>query len=363
MNHDHLFTNRSEYVVSHRILDANLNRAFEGIRTLEDVARFHNLGDIQGELKSLRHRLRTASTKWNQELLLASRNADADVGRSTKEPAEVTRKGGLAEICQAASQRVQQSFRCLEEVSKFIYPESAAAIEAIRYQTYDLNARLLLCLQRDLDFLDRARLYVLADCQLPLNAFRQRVREISLAGVSIIQIRDKQCEARDLIQYTLAATESVDSKLTRIVVNDRADIACCARAWGLHVGQSDLSVAQSRSFLSKNVVLGLSTHNMAQVHESMVLKVDYIGCGPTFPSQTKDFQEFSGLEFLREAATALKKSGTRMPTFAIGGIDATNVSQVLDAGITRVAVSKSVWDAESPARATESIRSQLERVP
>jgi thiamine-phosphate pyrophosphorylase len=350
----------SDLLVSHRILDANLNRAMEGLRSLEDIARFQNQAAFQSQFKDLRHSLQLIATHWNQELLIASRNADDDVGRAVKTSAEADRSQGLASVCEAAAQRVQQALRCLEEIAKFQYPPSASKLESIRYQSYDLNARLLQSQRRDTAFLKKARLYVLADCQLPIDLFQRRVESISQAGVDIIQIRDKHADARVLIQYTQAAIESVDPASTRIVVNDRADVVQCTNAWGLHVGQTDLSVQQSRSLIRSNCVIGLSTHDLAQVLQANHLGVDYIGCGPTFPSSTKNFQAFAGLNFLREVVENLDATHNSVPAFAIGGIDELNLGSLLETGIRRIAVSKAVWNAPQPDIAVRKLTGMLD---
>ncbi len=354
--------NHRESLAAHRLLDANLNRAFEALRTLEDIARFQDQDGFQSKYKILRHQLRTASQDWNHEQLYASRDADHDVGRETKTNAESSRSGGLGEISTAASQRIQQSLRCLEEVAKFIYPNSASAIEGVRYQVYDLNAQLLLSQKRDLVFLNQARLFVLAHCQLPMKAFVQRVSDLSRAGVDLIQIRDKQLDAQELIRYTQSAIDAVDAKQTRIIVNDRADIVQCTTAFGLHVGQTDLSVAQSRSLIRPTSILGLSTHDIDQVREAIAVGVDYIGCGPTFPSSTKNFPSFAGLGFLREVATFLQNAGSSMPAFAIGGIDLAKLKPILETGVQRVAVSNAIWEAQQPGLAAEAFSKILSSV-
>ena len=354
--------NHTESLAAHRLLDANLNRAFEALRTLEDIARFQDQAAFQTQYKLLRHQLRAASQDWCHEQLYASRNAGDDVGRQSKTTSESSRTGGLLEISKAASQRIQQSLRCLEEVAKFLYPSSAAFIEAVRYRVYDLNAQLLLSQKRDLAFLVQAQLYVLADCQPPLKAFVQTVSELSRAGVDLIQIRDKQRDAQELIAYTQAAVDAVDANHTRIVVNDRADILQCTTAFGLHVGQTDLSVLQSRSLIRPECVLGLSTHDITQVREALAAGVDYIGCGPTFQSNTKDFSSFAGIPFLREATALLRDAGSSMPAFAIGGIDLTNLNRLLESGIRRVAVSNAIWGAEQPGLAAEAFSKILKHV-
>jgi len=346
--------NHHETLSAHRLLDANLNRSFEALRTLEDTARFQDRAEFQSKYKILRHQLRGATQAWSHDQLYASRDASLDVGRETKIASEALRTGGLYELAAAAAQRIQQSLRCLEEAAKFVYPNSAAAIESVRYQVYDLNAQFLLSQKRDLDFLNRAKLYVLADCQLPLSEFSQRVSELSQAGVDLIQIRDKQLDAQELIRYTQTAIDSVDASRTRVVVNDRADIVQCVSAFGLHVGQTDLSVAQSRSLIAPQCVLGLSTHDMSQVRQAIANGVDYIGCGPTFASNTKEFSSFAGLPFLKEVSQFLGESNSTLPVFAIGGINLSNMKALLETGIRRVAISKAIWGEDRPGAAADA---------
>ena len=352
---------QADSIACHRILDANLNRTMEGLRTLEDLARFQNQGSFQNRYKTLRHDLQRFTSDWDKTALLTSRNASDDVGRTTKTESEGLRTAGEMDIAEAAAQRVQQSLRCLEEFAKFLYSNSSAGIESLRYQVYDLNALFLLSQKRDLAFLAKSKLYVLADCQMPISDFQKRIASISHAGVDIIQIRDKQLDAKQIIEYTNAAIAAVDPSLTRIVVNDRADVLNCTQAWGLHVGQSDLSVTQARSLIPGRCVLGLSTHDMQQVKEAIRIGADYIGCGPTFPSSTKAFESFSGLDFLKSVLDSLNQEQVTLPSFAIGGIGVGNLPLVLAAGVRRIAVSNAVWGAKSPPRATEQLRQLLDQ--
>lgn len=352
---------QTDSIACHRILDANLNRAMEGLRTLEDLARFQNQGSFQNRYKTLRHDLQRFTSDWDKFALLTSRNASDDVGRATKTESEGLRDEGAVDIAEAAAQRVQQSLRCLEEFAKFLYPSSSAGIESLRYQVYDLNALFLLSQKRDFAFLVNAKLYVLADCQMSIADFQTRIASVSHAGVDIIQIRDKQLDAKQIIEYTHAAMAAVDPGQTRIVVNDRADVLSCTQAWGLHVGQSDLSMAQARSLIPGRCVLGLSTHDLEQVKESIRIGADYIGCGPTFPSSTKTFESFSGLDFLKSVADFLNQEQANLPAFAIGGITVENLPWVLEAGVRRIAVSNAVWGAASPSKATEQMRQLLDQ--
>jgi thiamine-phosphate pyrophosphorylase len=340
--------------------DANWNRVMEGLRTLEDVARFLDGSELQSQYKGVRHALQRAFQDWDRAELLAARDADHDVGRTEKQDAELSRSGGLQDIVASAAGRCEQGLRVLEETAKFLVPSSAPAIESLRYRVYDLNAELQLGLRRDLDFLDRAQLYVLVDCRLPIDAFVERVEAISHAGVDLIQIRDKAAEASMLIQYTNAAVDALDRNRTRVLVNDRIDIASCSKAWGAHIGQDDVPPDAARRILRGNQVLGISTHELSQIEQAVCDRADYIGCGPTFPSQTKTFERFSGLAFLADAAAILKKHGRGRPAaFAIGGINPENLHRVIEAGFDRVAVSGCVWGANDAATTAGKLKESL----
>jgi thiamine-phosphate pyrophosphorylase len=359
-SHDH------SQIVLRRMLDANSNRVMEGLRTLEDAARFSGWVRLQVDYKSIRHALQQSIDDLGQDslgqpALVSARDAHGDVGRESKTTQEMQRPEGLVSIVAAAASRVEQGLRVIEEATKVLAPNQAASIERQRYKVYDLNAALRLACQRDLGFLQQAKLYVLVDCQLAIDAFGRRISEISQAGVQLIQIRDKHADAIRVLEYFQVAQEAVESSATRVLINDRVDIAATTNAAGVHIGQEDLPVRSSRRMLQPWQYLGLSTHDLGQVQKGVAMGVDYIGCGPTFASQTKSFDSFSGIPFLRQAASWLQANAPAVPAFAIGGIHLENLPQLLGAGFARVAVGSCVWNAQNPAHMTEKLRQMLDR--
>jgi thiamine-phosphate pyrophosphorylase len=345
--------------IAFRMADANWNRVMEGLRTLEDIARFQDLASFQSHYKTSRHALQLAIEDWDRTELLSSRDSDQDVGRTEKQAAELSRSGGILDIASSASGRCEQGLRVLEEIAKFLYPDSVRRFESLRYRIYDINAELQLALRRDLEFLNRALLYVLVDCRLPLTDFRQRIEEISHAGVDLIQIRDKNAEAATLIRYTDAAINTLNRDRTRVIVNDRVDVATCTHAWGCHIGQEDLPAPCARHQLRGTQILGVSTHDVEQVKKAIADGADYMGCGPTFPSGTKSFDSFAGISFLSRAASLLLESKGTTAAFAIGGIQPSNVSQVFASGFDRIAVSGCIWGSEKPDRVAAALKDAL----
>src|SRR5690606_2183195 len=127
------------------------------------------------------------------------------------------------------------------------------------------------------------------------------------------------------------------------IMNDRPDLAVLVDADGVHVGQEELSVREARRIVGPGRLVGVSTHSLEQARLAGEDGADYLGVGPVFPSQTKSFSELAGLDFVRQVAEEI-----RLPWYAIGGITPENVSDVLAAGATRIAVSQAVCGSPSP---------------
>lgn len=329
-----------------RILDANANRAGEGLRTLEEIARFVlNSASLQSELKSLRHDLATAINRLPRHLLLQARDTPGDVGTQVTTEGEQNRPDAIA-IVAAAATRTQQAIRCLEEYAKTFDEALPSNFEAIRYRAYDCFARLeLLCRgdNRRLSRLQDARLYALIDACDSEDTMVQRIRMLAGVGVGIVQLRDSTVDDRTLFERARVGTIVAGQADVLWIVNDRADIALASKADGVHVGQEELPVDQVRRIVGPERLIGLSTHDLIQVKTAINSAADYIGCGPTFPGPTKSFASFPGCDFLRQVVDHFAESdGVPRPAFAIGGITSENVHEVAGAGFGRIAVTSAL---------------------
>ena len=160
------------------------------------------------------------------------------------------------------------------------------------------------------------------------------------AGVDVLQLRDKSLDARTLLARASLVRQITRGTGTLLIINDRADIAAACGADGVHLGQEDLPLHEARLIVGTGALIGVSTHSIEQARQAVLDGADYIGCGPTFPSATKEFDHFPGLPFLRQVAAE-----TSLPAFAIGGITLENLPQVVDTGMKRVAVASAVWSA------------------
>ena len=345
---------------AYRILDANANRASEGLRTIEEIARMVLESEpLSRDLKSLRHDLQQFVGRLDQNCLLQARDTAGDIGTGIAVTQENSREG-LLEIAQSAAGRVQQALRCLEEFSKVVAPEIAPHFESIRYRSYDLTASALLALSHRASprFTTDARLYLLYDCERSLEEFESQLRELCQAGVDIVQLRDKNADDRKLFEYgQLARTITRETKRF-FIINDRIDLAMALEADGVHLGQEDLPIGMARKVIGDRMWVGVSTHTIEQAIRAEQEGADYIGCGPTFESQTKVFDRFAGIDFLKQVAHRIS-----IPAFAIGGIKESNLRQVLETGVVRVAVQNSLLHANDRKGVANSMAKILSEGP
>lgn len=338
-----------------RILDANANRASEGLRVVEEFARFV-LDDahLTGLCKNLRHDLTDVLAAIPLVERLRARDTTADVGTEVTTPAEFHRDSCEA-VAAASLSRVQQSLRVLEEYAKLLDPETAARFEPLRYRVYTL-ARAIGITAESRRRLEGVRLYVLLDGGASAEQLEQTADALLSAGAQVLQLRDKRLADRELAERARLLRRIVKKQDALLIINDRADIAAAAGADGVHVGQEELSVKDVRAVVGTRMLIGVSTHSLDQAKAAVLDGADYIGCGPTFPSGTKQFEAFPGVDFLRAVSAEIS-----LPAFAIGGINLDNLGAVLDAGFHRVAVSGAISNASDPAAAVHAFRERLDR--
>jgi thiamine-phosphate pyrophosphorylase len=339
-----------------RVVDANANRAGEGLRTLEDYARLvREDAAATVWLKQLRHGLAESLEPLGRGERLRARSTQDDAGTEIHADRELKRDD-LASVVPAACERVLQSLRNLEEFTKLLSIPAGGAFKQLRYQAYDVLAQLELRWLTGQVLTAEQQLYLLIDCSLPLDGFRAQLSRLADAGVDLFQLRDKAAEGSRLMSYARAAVDVLKDCAARLIVNDRLDVALACGAAGVHLGQDDLSLADARHVSQRRLWIGVSTHGLAQAIEAEQGGADYIGCGPTFPSKTKSFDAFAGTEFLRQAAVSVS-----IPVFAIGGITSDNLEQVLETGCQRIAVSGAIHRAGDPCEAARQLKERMSR--
>ncbi|MFQ3591999.1 MAG: thiamine phosphate synthase [Gemmataceae bacterium] len=338
----------TEQVDLARVLDASANRAREALRVLEDHARFV-LDDalLCAQFKELRHELSRLLNEYGPPELPRCRDTLGDVGTAVGTESEY-RRDSLQAVWMAATRRLAESLRSLEEYAKVASPQLGQQVESLRYRTYTLE-KALLHLQTAQQRLAGVSLYLLLSAANTASSLEWTIAEAAQGGVGMVQLREKHLCDRELLQRAREVRRWTRLAGILFIVNDRPDIARLVEADGVHLGQDDLPVREARRLLGPDAIIGLSTHDLDQVRQAVAQGVSYIGLGPTFPSRTKAFDSFAGLEFIRQATTL-----TQIPAFAIGGITPENAHEVVAAGARRVAVSQAIAAAEEPRKVAEA---------
>lgn len=336
-----------------RILDASANRCREGLRVVEDFVRFQ-LDDafLSRQLKELRHHLTETLIKLGQSEWIGSRETEHDVGTRSSIASERFR-GTVTDVLRASLKRVEESVRSMEEYGKLIDAELSARIEQCRYRFYTIEKAIETALHARTR-LQQCRLYLLVTDALCRYGAERLIQNVVAAGVDVIQIREKHLPDRQLIHYARQVRKWTQEAGVMLIINDRPDVAALVGADGVHLGQEDMPVHAARKILGPRGLIGVSTHRIEQAREAVLAGADYLGVGPVFPSRTKAFEQFAGLEYVREVAEELS-----LPWFAIGGIDVENLHAVQDAGARRVAVSSVICQTPHPRQVTADFARRL----
>jgi thiamine-phosphate pyrophosphorylase len=201
-----------------------------------------------------------------------------------------------------------------------------------------------------------ARLYLVAPARLAAGSLADLVPELVAAGVDLIQVREKEAEAGEVLRLAGPVLEACRKAGVPLIINDRPDIAVALRADGVHVGQGDLPIEFTRRLVGEGIV-GLSTHAPGEVDRALSRSdlIDYFVVGPCFTTPTKPGRPAAGLELVRYAA----EQHTTLPWFAIGGINESNLDEVIAAGATRVVVVRAITEATDPRSAAEILKKRL----
>ncbi|MGE2832983.1 thiamine phosphate synthase [Mycobacterium sp. SMC-4] len=211
--------------------------------------------------------------------------------------------------------------------------------------------------------LESSRLYLCTDARRERGDLADFADAALAGGVDIIQLRDKNSageqrfgplEARQELEALEVLADAARRHGALLAVNDRADIALAAGADVLHLGQDDLPLDVARGIVGSRVI-GRSTHDVAQVDRALREDVDYFCVGPCWPTPTKPGRPAPGLDLVRAAAAR----DTAKPWFAIGGIDAERLPEVVAAGARRVVVVRAITAADDPKAAAENLRAAL----
>jgi thiamine-phosphate pyrophosphorylase len=333
-----------------RIIDANLNRAGEGLHLLEELARLTlDDAELTKQLKNIRHEIVRGDLAFNKELI-QSRDAESDVGVDIEVSGEEGKE--LPIILVANARRVQEALRILEELAKV--PDKTLSLNPekfkhARFDLYTIERKLLSrLLRRDKTGL-LTGLYAIIDSQaLGKRKHIEVAGQLIRGGAKAIQLRYKLDSKDELLAIAQKLKNLCSENSVLFIMNDYLDIALAVGADGLHLGQKDLPVAVARRLLPIDMILGVSVTTVEQAKAAEGGGADYIAVGSMYPTSSKETAKVVGPEMLRKVRGAVS-----VPLVAIGGINKGNAAEVAAAGADGVAVISAILgagDVEGAAR-------------
>ena len=335
-------------VRAERLLDANLNRAREGLRTLEELARLLlEDADLAEAFRTRRRRLGELGEAQLPDLL-PQRSAATDPGLAPELAAGP--RQDLSGVAAAAAGRVGESLRVLEEVGSTVSPAFSAGVQAIRHGWYDVDRDLRLRLGTRKPVVQPRLCVLLTRALCPGGDWGRIVDALAEAGVDMVQIREKSCSDGELLRHA----EVVRSKLpsaTRLVINDRVAVAATL-GLDVHLGREDLPTLAARQILGRDAQIGRSTSGLAEAQQAVAEGADLVGVGPMFVSVTKDKPPVG------PAAVGMVASAG-IPHLAIGGVDLQNIDVLCEHGAAGVAMCRGVLEATDVAGTVHAVQSRF----
>ena len=332
-----------------QIIDANLDRAREGLRVLEDWARF-GLGrdDLVRNIKNLRQIL----GKSHKEVYKKSRNFNRDVSAGLSHPEQMKRDKTKLIISSNAA-RIQEALRVIEEFSRNHNFELSTAASKIRYEVYNIEIVLLEITSND--FLKNTirdnNLYFIT---IENDFLIEKIRGILEGGVKIIQYRSKKLNDNKMLNEAIKIRKLCNEYKALFIVNDRIDIAYASNADGVHLGEDDLDINHARKILGFSKIIGVSASNVLSIKKGLSEGCDYLGIGPLFKTSTKKGKKPLGIENIKKLTQDIS-----VPWFAIGGIKYENLSILKTHNIRKIAMISELINDENPKEKAKMIINYL----
>jgi thiamine-phosphate pyrophosphorylase len=205
-----------------------------------------------------------------------------------------------------------------------------------------------------------ARVYFVCEAR-PRGAGPEAVLRATLeGGVGMLELREKlSTDDAALVEAAGPFRDAAEAHGVPLILNDRPDLVAECGADGVHLGQDDVPVADARRSLGAEYLIGLSTHSAEQISAACSAqpeaRPDYISVGPVWETPTKSGRPATGLSLIEHATRE-----ATLPWFAIGGIEPSNVGDVVAAGAERIVVVRALRDADDPAAAARALRGAIE---
>ncbi len=337
-----------------RILDANINRCAEGLRVLEDIARFRfNAAAVSADLRRMRHQIRQVF-KGQETGLIHCRNAKKDVGRSISAAQTTDQRRDLTDTVLSNFKRVQEALRTLEEILKTRGDYAGGKqMETWRFDVYTLETDFFNLFKKQLP---KGIYGILGEKFSRGKTNIQVARQMVDAGIDVLQYREKPMDKtrRQMFEECRAIRKITWDANVPFIVNDDVDLALMVGADGIHQGQDDLPIDQIRR-IAPDMMIGCSTHSPAQAAQAVADGADYIGVGPIFTTRTKaDVCDAVGLGYLEHVVAR-----NDIPFVAIGGIKLNNIQEVISKGASTICLVTEIIGAEDIGQTIRKLKQIL----
>ncbi len=332
-----------------QLIDANLDRAREGLRVIEDWSRFFLAReDIVITLKDWRHQLGI----HHLEIYKNARSTTTDQGLGLSHPSQKERQL-TQQVVSANFARIQEALRVIEEFTRPTHPELSKVATTIRYEVYELEVNILKVSKRAkrLKKLLSCRLYLITS---PCNNLTNIVRKVLKTGVNMVQYRSKEGTDLEKLSEAKALSKLCKEFGALLIINDRTDLALAVDADGVHLGQDDMPSKIVRNLIGEDMLIGKSTHCLDQLYIAQAENCDYLGVGPVNSTKTKPSTQPVGINYVREAL-----QNASLPWFAIGGINSSNLNELYTTGSQKIAVSGAIMNASDPSKASKELLERL----
>tara|TARA_B100000579_G_scaffold419308_1_gene417761 strand:- start:399 stop:1436 length:1038 start_codon:yes stop_codon:yes gene_type:complete len=332
-----------------RLIDANLNRAKEGLRVLEDWCRFGlDNKDFILKLKGFRHELGLR----HHSIYKKARSAKTDKGAKISHPSQKDRNSTL-DILFANSSRIQEALRVVEEFSRITDPSLSEKASEIRFEIYQIEIDLL---KFNGKFLRQKILKEANICLItsPKENLMEIIEEALEAGVKMIQYRNKLFSDKKKVLEAKEICQLCNKYKAIFLVNDSIELALATNADGIHLGQNDYPITIARELLGEDFLIGQSTNNIEQIKKAEQDGFDYVGLGPIFRSKNKQDKDIIGENLYKEANKL-----SNIPCFAIGGINLSNIKNLSPNSETRIALIDGIINSKSIFKDTKKFINHL----
>lgn len=341
-----------------QIIDANQNRAREGLRIIEEVCRFMiQDGSLTTKVREIRHNVSDLVDRFYGFNILKERDIDKDIGKGFV--GTPYKENGYLGFIKANFSRVEEALRTIEEFSRLKSKDVAPYFKRLRFEIYGLEKEVYGALNRSLHKRRMKGVYAIIDLGLIGNGYMEFAKGVIEGGAVILQLRGKEKKIQDLLIISQELCNLAKTKDVIFIVNDRVDVALGVDADGVHLGQEDMPIRTARKLMGQDKIIGASTHNLDEVKRAIDEGVDYISFGPIYKTQTKPELYPIGTNLLPKI-----RKLTTIPIFAIGGINIDNLKGLKGSGIDGVVCASYLVRAESTIEATqrllERVRSELE---